>query len=186
MQLRQSYLFLYNFACALGWTYVISRVGKLASIGYGVENTYSVIKQPFIFWQCFQSLEILHAALGIAYHSFGNSWSLAEIPRYLHYALSLTGGRTTVATWLRYSVFLILYPLGAGSEMLLLYKAMPYIRDRGIWSLKLPNKLNFAFDFYKVCWVLLFLYLPGLPFMYVHMLRQRKKYLSNQHKRRSD
>jgi very-long-chain (3R)-3-hydroxyacyl-CoA dehydratase len=109
-------------------------VGKLASIGYGVENTYSVIKQPLIFWQCIQVLEILHAALGIVKSSVITTfvqvasriiillaivyrvpevqgsiffttlvvaWSLAEIPRYLHYALSLTGGRTTVATWLR-------------------------------------------------------------------------------------
>jgi len=176
-------------------------VGKLASIGYGVENTYSVIKQPLIFWQCIQVLEILHAALGIVKSSVITTfvqvasriiillaivyrvpevqgsiffttlvvaWSLAEIPRYLHYALSLTGGRTTVATWLRYSGFLILYPLGAGSEMMLLYKAMPYIRERGLWSLTLPNKLNFAFDFYKVCWVLLLLYLPVSWLFFAH------------------
>eukprot|EP00871_Galdieria_phlegrea_P003823 jgi/Galph1/4441/GphlegSOOS_G3115.1 len=211
MPLRQSYLFLYNFVSALGWTYIISRVCKLAVIGYGVENTYSVIAQPIVLWQSLQALEIVHASLGIVrssvlttfiqiasrlvvllaviyrvpevqrsifFTTLTVAWSLAEVARYLYYAMAITSSPSKLLTWIRYSAFLILYPLGAGSEMLIIYNAMPFIKERRIWSISLPNKLNFAFDFYSLCWFLLFLYLPGLPYMYLHMMRQRRKYLS--------
>lgn len=48
------------------------------------------------------------------------AWSLTEVPRYAYYALGLLGViPPSWLTWLRYSAFYVLYPLGAGSEALL-------------------------------------------------------------------
>ncbi|OJA09863.1 hypothetical protein AZE42_06258, partial [Rhizopogon vesiculosus] len=43
------------------------------------------------------------------------AWALTEVPRYAYYTLSLAGcGVPTWFTWIRYSTFYILYPIGAG------------------------------------------------------------------------
>jgi very-long-chain (3R)-3-hydroxyacyl-CoA dehydratase len=42
-----------------------------------------------------------------------------------------------------------LYPLGIfGGEMPLIWSALPYLRDRELHSLSLPNSYNFAFSYY--------------------------------------
>lgn len=106
------------------------------------------------------------------------SWSLTEIPRYAYFVqTSLRGSAPTWFVWLRYSTFIPLYPTGAGSEWGLLFKALPWIRFREIYSVKMPNWLNFAFDYHTFCVLILLLYVPGLPYMYTHMLRQRSKHL---------
>jgi hypothetical protein len=52
----------------------------------------------------------------------------------------------------RYSLFLVLYPVGiACGEMPLYHAALPYLRARGLHSLSLPNALNFSFDYYRAC-----------------------------------
>lgn len=79
--------------------------------------------------------------------------------------------------WLRYSTFVILYPLGVASEMTMVYLAMPTIRKERPLSFSMPNSVNFAFDYYWFCWVAIACYVPGLPELYLHMLRQRKKIL---------
>jgi very-long-chain (3R)-3-hydroxyacyl-CoA dehydratase len=79
--------------------------------------------------------------------------------------------------WLRYSTFVILYPLGVASEMTMVYLAMPVIRKERPLSFSMPNSFNFAFDYYVFCWIAIACYVPGLPELYFHMLRQRKKIL---------
>jgi very-long-chain (3R)-3-hydroxyacyl-CoA dehydratase len=79
--------------------------------------------------------------------------------------------------WLRYSTFVILYPLGVASEMTMVYLAMPTIRKERPLSFSMPNSINFAFDYYWFCWLAIACYVPGLPELYFHMLRQRRKIL---------
>ena len=83
--------------------------------------------------------------------------------------------------WLRYSAFLVLYPFGVGSEMTMARLAMPVIRDRGLLSCRMPNALNFAFDYYWFCWLAVACYLPGLPQLYLYMLKQRRRVLGAPH-----
>ena len=54
----------------------------------------------------------------------------------------------------RYSAFLVLYPTGVVSEMILMYKGIPYLRERKLFSVHLPNSWNFAWHhdlFLQVC-----------------------------------
>lgn len=106
------------------------------------------------------------------------AWSLTEIPRYFYFAVAAVSNTVPYwVTWTRYSTFIPLYPVGASSEALTLYAALPYIRDARPFSIDMPNRFNFAFDYYTLCLVILVLYIPGLPFMYSHMRRQRRKYV---------
>lgn len=47
----------------------------------------------------------------------------------------------------RYNAFLLLYPTGVVSEMLLLYWGVPYVRQRDLYSIHMPNRWNFAWDY---------------------------------------
>ncbi|CDF36729.1 enoyl-CoA hydratase [Chondrus crispus] len=106
------------------------------------------------------------------------AWSLTEIPRYLYFSVAAATTQIPPGlTWLRYSTFIPLYPLGAGSEAATLYAALPYIEAARPLSVYMPNRVNFAFDYYYMCVLVLVNYLPGLPYMFAHMLRQRKKYV---------
>ncbi|TYJ51364.1 hypothetical protein B9479_008065, partial [Cryptococcus floricola] len=59
------------------------------------------------------------------------AWSIAEVVRYSFYTLSLLPPAsvpspiTSLLTWLRYTSFLVLYPLGAGSEAFLSFSTLP-------------------------------------------------------------
>jgi len=108
------------------------------------------------------------------------SWSVTEVVRYGYYALSqLTTNVPPLLVWLRYSLFLVLYPSGVVGEMGTLYSSLPYFAQHRPFSLFLPNPLNFAFDSYYAVWVVLATYLPGLPFMYGYMMGQRRKYVGH-------
>ena len=133
-------------------------------------------------------------------------WSVTEVLRYGFYACKVTiscvllylhiepvgtrgaevwahvqelGTMPYPLLWLRYSTFVPLYPLGVASEMTMVYLAMPHIKAARPLSVSMPNSLNFGFDYYIVCWLAIACYIPGLPELYLHMLRQRKKILGS-------
>jgi hypothetical protein len=47
----------------------------------------------------------------------------------------------------RYSAFILIYPVGVVAEMVLMYRALPFIRARKLFSVFMPNAYNFAFDY---------------------------------------
>ncbi|CAM8888089.1 unnamed protein product [Rhodiola kirilowii] len=107
------------------------------------------------------------------------SWSITEIIRYGFFGVKETLGFTpSWLLWLRYSTFLVLYPSGITSEVGLIYFAMPYMKESGKYSLRMPNKWNFSFDYFYAAILVLAFYVPGSPHMYRYMLSQRKKALS--------
>ncbi|KAL4884659.1 tyrosine phosphatase-like protein [Aspergillus karnatakaensis] len=95
------------------------------------------------------------------------AWSLADVVRY-GYFVGLLGGIDSSSLmkfvrWLRYSLFIVLYPIGIGSEWWLMWKAKGVTEDavlRAVW------------------WFCLGLYGPGSVMMYTYMLKQRKKTLA--------
>ena len=60
-----------------------------------------------------------------------------------------------------YSSFLLLYPLGVGSELTMAWLALPLIKATGLWSIALPNALNFAFSYHAACVLTMLTYIPG-------------------------
>ena len=65
--------------------------------------------------------------------------------------------------WLRYSGFIVLYPIGVASELTMVYKGMPYMKDSDMYDLKMPNPWNFGFCYYTFLLVGTLLYIPGFP-----------------------
>ncbi|CAF1696923.1 unnamed protein product [Brassica napus] len=107
------------------------------------------------------------------------SWSITEIIRYSFFGLKeALGFAPSWHLWLRYSSFLVLYPTGITSEVGLIYLALPHIKTSEMYSVRMPNTLNFSFDFFYATILALAIYVPGSPHMYRYMLGQRRRALS--------
>ena len=84
-----------------------------------------------------------------AFTSMLLAWSVTEIIRYSYFALYLRDGEVPeTLTWLRYSAFFVLYPLGIASECWLIFKATP---AAAAWHWSVAALL----------WVVLACYVPG-------------------------
>ncbi|OJA09882.1 hypothetical protein AZE42_10391 [Rhizopogon vesiculosus] len=95
------------------------------------------------------------------------AWALTEVPRYAYYTLSLAGCSVPIwLTWIRYSTFYILYPIGAGSEALVMLSTIPeWSGGRwAAWGLE---------DWVKAGLVVI--WAPGLWVMYAHMMHMRHR-----------
>ncbi|KAL4873376.1 tyrosine phosphatase-like protein [Aspergillus spectabilis] len=100
-----------------------------------------------------------------AYGAMVLAWAVADVVRY-GYFVGLLGGLDSLTRglrWLRYSLFIILYPIGIGSEWWLMFRAAgatDAVAVRGVF------------------WFCLGLYGPGSVMMYSYMLKQRRKTLA--------
>ncbi|XP_055707040.1 very-long-chain (3R)-3-hydroxyacyl-CoA dehydratase 2 [Phlebotomus papatasi] len=105
------------------------------------------------------------------------AWSVTEIIRYGYYALNLVKNVPKIVTWLRYTTFIALYPIGVTGELLCFYWAQDYARSHGVWSVEMPNGWNGTFSYFYFLWFVMLLYIPLFPQMYLHMFAQRRKIL---------
>ncbi|KAG6002462.1 hypothetical protein E4U21_003028 [Claviceps maximensis] len=97
------------------------------------------------------------------YPSMLLAWSVTEVIRYSYFALSLAGMLPPVLTWVRYTTFYVLYPLGITSECMLLYAATaPAGRQGGGVAV-------------GVLYAILAIYVPGSYVLFTHMMKQRRK-----------
>lgn len=111
------------------------------------------------------------------------AWATADVVRYAWYA---AGDRAPAwLTWLRYSAFIPLYPLGIfAGEMPLIAAARPLIAKRRLWCIDLPNAANWGFDYSWFCGLGLYLLLPAaFLHLYRTLLTARRRRLGPQKKR---
>ena len=54
----------------------------------------------------------------------------------------------------------MLYPMGVSGELLTIYAALPYVQKTGLYSITLPNKYNFSFDYYSFLILAMVSYIP--------------------------
>ncbi|KAG0314842.1 hypothetical protein BGZ99_007831 [Dissophora globulifera] len=99
-----------------------------------------------------------------AFSTMTIAWSITECIRYAYYALNLVNLGPSWLVWCRYTFFYILYPVGAGSEAIEIYQALPF-----------ANTIHPAYYYFLVA--MLCIYPPGFYVMYTHMFGQRKRYL---------
>lgn len=123
------------------------------------------------------SVVTIGGVLNLSLVTLLTAWCLSEIIRYGFFALKEAGSQPGFMVWLRYSGFLVLYPLGVSSELAMVWLALPVIRLKGLWSIALPNPINFALSYDVVCVLAVAAYLPGFPHLFTYMLKQRKKVL---------
>lgn len=92
------------------------------------------------------------------------AWCIAEIIRYLYYTSQLFKIENKSITWLRYSAFILCYPVGLVCEFFVLYTVF--------W--------NYKITFVKIIVILAVIaYIFLFPKLYLHLLKQRKQKLSN-------
>jgi very-long-chain (3R)-3-hydroxyacyl-CoA dehydratase len=108
------------------------------------------------------------------------AWSAADVARYAWYAISLSHPPPpSWLTWLRYTAFIPLYPLGIfAGEMPLIKAGLPYIEAENLHSYHMPNPLNISFDYAAFCRVGLYALLPAaFVVLYRYLLGQRARRL---------
>lgn len=109
-----------------------------------------------------------------SYITLNVAWSVTEIVRYFFYAQSIitSGAPPKLLTWLRYNLFFVLYPLGVGSELAMIYMSLG----------EAEAQVGAAFKWFLVAAMLT--YAPGFPVLFGHMLKQRKKVMKSLYARK--
>lgn len=90
------------------------------------------------------------------------AWCIAEIIRYAYYVTQLFKQEIKLITWLRYSAFIICYPVGLLSEFFVLYTVFKYNDVLAVKILMVVVALIYVFMF---------------PKLYLHLFKQRKQKL---------
>lgn len=63
-------------------------------------------------------------------------------------------------TFYRYTFFYILYPVGVSGELLVYWTSLGYVGRTKMWSLELPNKLNFSISLWTGILLVMLVYIP--------------------------
>uniref|UniRef100_A0A7S1L587 very-long-chain (3R)-3-hydroxyacyl-CoA dehydratase n=1 Tax=Neobodo designis TaxID=312471 RepID=A0A7S1L587_NEODS len=189
------YLFVYNLASAALWAYVLFLSVTSFQEGASPATAWARFSLPLLVVQTAAGLEVVHSmvklvkspvfstALQVAsrygvlwmytfyfpeaqahwsLYLMVTSWALVEVPRYLYYAVHLYLEVPFPLFWLRYSLFAILYPTGISGELLQIFTSLG------------PAKRECALCWYLSVFLIL-MYIPGSPFMFTHMVKQRRK-----------
>lgn len=186
------YLSLYNAVMLVLWSiFLLHTINVIME--QGTRTAHSSNTDHLLMLQSMAGLEIIHAVLGLVKSGVAQSalqwasrmfaiivgmmrtdggmqeskafaivaiaWSVADIIRYAFY-LQPTW---RVTRWLRYSAFLVLYPMGAAGEAFLVY--------RGRAGLESPWDM-------AVLAILCIVYPVGFGLLYTHMLKQRVRQLN--------
>jgi len=198
----KAYLFLYNTAQAIGWSWLLFEVIRHFADGKPYQTIWPHIEFPLLVFQNAAILEVLHSLLGmvrspvattaiqvasrvgltaVAYYVTSTRtspfvslmvfcWSVTEVIRYTFYALGQINVNPYILLFLRYTTFIILYPAGVAGELGVLYASLDEIK-------KTNMGLDISIPLYYITLFIMATYLPGLPYMYTHMMSQRRKAL---------
>ncbi|XP_065188026.1 very-long-chain (3R)-3-hydroxyacyl-CoA dehydratase 2-like [Sycon ciliatum] len=154
---------------------------EIVHAAIGIVPSSAVVTFAQVFSRIVVLWPVLHYTSGVS-ATYGpvmmiTCWSITEIIRYAFYVSSLLQWTPYALLWCRYTFFYALYPLGVFGELVCVYRAMTVVKNTAQFSFPLPNSLNVSFDFF--CFLVLFaaLYLPVFPHLYLHMIKQRAKYI---------
>ncbi|XP_044019235.1 very-long-chain (3R)-3-hydroxyacyl-CoA dehydratase 3 isoform X2 [Aphidius gifuensis] len=112
-------------------------------------------------------------------------WALVEIFRYPYYITQVLNVDIPLLTWLRYTVWIPLYPLGFLFEGIIVLRNIPYFDETNKFTVALPNSWNFAFHFPTFMRLyLLILCIPGMYTMMSHMNKTRAIKIGKKDKRK--
>lgn len=144
-----------------------------------VHSVLKIINAPVVttFIQVFSRVMVVavlsafkHSAVSIGYVMISVAWSIAETVRYVYYVVNVVdkGKMWYWLVWCRYSLFIVLYPVGVSGELITLWRSME--------ELKKVNVMN-GVRLSDCVMVVIVGYVPGLVMLYLHLLKQRGKVL---------
>ncbi|KAI1899325.1 hypothetical protein AGOR_G00060630 [Albula goreensis] len=138
---------------------------------------FQVMSRVFLTWAVTHSVREVQNEDSVLL--FVVAWTVTEIVRYSFYTFSLLNHLPYLIKWARYSLFVVLYPMGVSGELLTIHAALPYVQKTGLYSITLPNKYNFSFSYHTFLILTMVSYIPLFPQLYFHMLWQRRKVLGH-------
>ncbi|XP_054892416.1 very-long-chain (3R)-3-hydroxyacyl-CoA dehydratase-like [Poeciliopsis prolifica] len=102
-------------------------------------------------------------------------WSSIEIFRYPFYMLACIGTDWKLLTWLRYSLWIPLYPLGVVAEAVAVIQSLPIFDETRLFSVPLPSALGHSLSFSYTLQLYLVLMFLGLFVNFRHLYKQRQR-----------
>ncbi|XP_070534942.1 very-long-chain (3R)-3-hydroxyacyl-CoA dehydratase 2-like [Ptychodera flava] len=136
-------------------------------------TAFQVFSRVFLLWGIVHSVPQVQDKIGVTI--FMLAWTPTEIIRYAFYTFGLMNRLPYLITWCRYTLFIVLYPMGVTGELLSFYASISYLKESEMFSITLPNDYNVSFNYFYFVVVVMVLYIPIFPRLYSHMIRQRKK-----------
>ncbi|CAB0016949.1 unnamed protein product [Nesidiocoris tenuis] len=90
-------------------------------------------------------------------------WSAVEVVRYPYYISQTYKKDIAVLTWLRYTIWIPLYPLGALCEGIIILRNIPYFEETQRFVVSMPNSWNSTFHTTSIMRIyLLVFFIPGI------------------------
>ncbi|XP_067934996.1 very-long-chain (3R)-3-hydroxyacyl-CoA dehydratase 2-like [Watersipora subatra] len=143
-------------------------------------TAFQVASRIMVVWGVLHPIKDSQQSLGFSLLLI--AWTVTEIIRYSYYVLNLAKLEVYPIVWCRYTLFIVLYPIGVAGELLCMYRALPVIGRTGLYALRLPNKYNFSFDYQYALVLIMLAYIPVFPQLYFHMFAQRRKIIGGKQK----
>uniref|UniRef100_A0A3B5RD03 Very-long-chain (3R)-3-hydroxyacyl-CoA dehydratase n=1 Tax=Xiphophorus maculatus TaxID=8083 RepID=A0A3B5RD03_XIPMA len=104
-----------------------------------------VVGRNFVLFIIFGSLEEMHHRPVVFFAFY--LWSAIEIFRYPFYMLGCFNTEWKTLTWLRYSVWIPLYPLGVLAEAVAVVQSIPIFDQTKLYSIPLPKAIGTSINF---------------------------------------
>uniref|UniRef100_A0A914CQG3 Very-long-chain (3R)-3-hydroxyacyl-CoA dehydratase n=1 Tax=Acrobeloides nanus TaxID=290746 RepID=A0A914CQG3_9BILA len=110
---------------------------------------------------------------------------MIEIFRYPYYSLSSLQIESKPITWLRYNMWIPLYPTGLFLESVTMFRSIPYYYHSEKLGFAMPNIINMSFNFGVFLALFLVTAFPYISYLLLsHMHRQRAKKINDAEKKR--
>ncbi|XP_025878616.1 very-long-chain (3R)-3-hydroxyacyl-CoA dehydratase PASTICCINO 2A-like isoform X1 [Oryza sativa Japonica Group] len=131
----------------------------------------------FMIWGILRSFPEIHTHIFVT--SLLISWCITEVTRYSFNGMKESFGFTpSWLLWLRYSTFIVCFPIGMVSEVGLVYIVVPFMKASEKYCLRMPNKWNFSIKYFYASVFFMALYAPVYPHLFHYLIVQRKKALA--------
>lgn len=141
-----------------------------------VPTLIQVVGRNFILFIIFGSLEEMHNKPVVFFVFL--LWSAIEIFRYPFYMLACLNTEWKTLTWLRYTVWIPLYPLGVLAEAVAVIQSIPIFDETKLFSIPLSKPSGTSISFSRFLHVYLVLMFLGLFLNFKHLYNQRRKRFS--------
>ncbi|KAM7003149.1 very-long-chain (3R)-3-hydroxyacyl-CoA dehydratase [Tautogolabrus adspersus] len=152
---------------------------EVLNAAFGVVRTaviptlIQVVGRNFILFIIFGSVEEMHNKPVVFFVFY--LWSAIEIFRYPFYMLGCFNAEWKTLTWLRYTVWIPLYPLGVLAEAVAVIQSISFFDETKLFSIPLPKAFGTSMSFSYFLHIYLVLMFLGLFINFRHLYKQRKK-----------
>ncbi|XP_076847053.1 very-long-chain (3R)-3-hydroxyacyl-CoA dehydratase isoform X2 [Brachyhypopomus gauderio] len=132
-----------------------------------------VMGRNFVLFVIFGSLEDMQNKPVVFFVFY--LWSSIEIFRYPFYMLACIGTEWKVLTWIRYTIWIPLYPLGVFAEAVAIIQSIPIFDETRFLSIRLPEALGSSLSFSYILQFYMLLMFLGMFINFRHLYKQRRR-----------